>query len=212
MSSKELLLFVDDEPELVTAFSSLLSANYEVQVFESAKEALQFIQAGRMPAVVVSDLNMPEMDGFGLCRALRETGCITPMILMSGYLDKELSIQAVNNGVYGVIEKPFRIHALQALVETAVQDYSKMLREKKFKDSANEFVSISQGVMKNYKQRYEESERLLKSLGLLPNSPAAQMKEIFGTEDLEAQVGQLLHHLSELNQSDAGLRVVKKVA
>lgn len=213
MSKKDLAFFIDDEPELIFAYSSTLSDDYQVEVFQSAEEAIRAIINGSEPSVIVSDLNMPNMSGLDLCKMIKENGCVSPVILMSGYLDKELSIQAVNNGVYGVMEKPVRLNELKSLVDSAIVDYRKVVREKNFKESANQFVEVSKNIMANYRHRFEESERLLKSVGLLPHNPEKDMKEIFGTVDLERQLDRLVQHLDELNQHKNELPVVlKKVA
>jgi FixJ family two-component response regulator len=212
MSTKELLFLVDDEPDLIMAYAPLFENKYEVAIFDSAKAALDAVDKGQVPSVIVTDLNMPMMDGLQLCNELRQKGVFSPVLLMSGYLDKDLSIRATNSGVYALIEKPFRVHEFEATLNAAAEDFQRHVRVQKFHQAANSFVMISQSILVSYRHRYEESERLLKGLGLLPHNPGEDMKSIFGTDDLESKMKDLMGQLKELEDLDQSQRPIKKAA
>ncbi len=200
MSDKDLIYFVDDEKEILLSFAEILSHTYRVRIFDTPKEVLEAIDMGEIPTVVVSDLNMPDMTGLELSQRLMELGYELPVILMSGYMDKDHSIKAVNNGVFGILEKPFELNAFRDMIHKAVEAQNWNLKNKKFRDSAADFVKASIEVMTMYKKRYTDAERLLKDLGLIPVSVEEQLTRVMETSQLEEKVNDLVTQLDDLNK------------
>lgn len=200
MSEKDLIYFVDDEKEILLSFAEILSHTYRVRIFDTPKEVLEAIDMGEVPTVIVSDLNMPDMTGLELSQRLVELGYELPVILMSGYMDKDHSIKAVNNGVFGILEKPFELNTFRDMINKAVEAQNWNLKNKKFRDSAADFVKASIEVMTMYKKRYTDAERLLKDLGLIPVSVEEQLTRVMETSQLEEKVNDLVTQLDDLNR------------
>jgi DNA-binding NtrC family response regulator len=200
MSDKDLIYFVDDEKEILLSFAEILNHTYRVRIFDTPKEVLAAIDMGEVPTVIVSDLNMPDMTGLELSQRLMELGYELPVILMSGYMDKDHSIKAVNNGVFGILEKPFELNAFRDMIHKAVEAQNWNLKNKKFRDSAADFVKASIEVMTMYKKRYTDAERLLKDLGLIPVSVEEQLTRVMETSQLEEKVNDLVTQLDDLNR------------
>ena len=98
---------IDDEPDLVTILSEVLvEAEFSVQGFSNSIEALAAVRQ-RRPDVVVTDMRMPGMTGLDILKKVWEIDSDLPVIFISGQLTKETVIEAVNYGVFGIIEKPF---------------------------------------------------------------------------------------------------------
>jgi two-component system chemotaxis response regulator CheY len=72
--------------------------------------------------IVISDYNMPKLDGLGLLRAMRQNGPTqkTPFIMLTGKGDKELVQKAIQFGINNYLTKPFTVPALKTALEAVV--------------------------------------------------------------------------------------------
>ena len=101
------ILFVEDDPSVRSSLTqSLQLAGMDVEAVASAEEALQRHQAGGH-AVVVTDIQLPGMDGLELFRYLREREPGIPVVLITGHGDISMAVQAMREGAYDFLEKPF---------------------------------------------------------------------------------------------------------
>lgn len=126
MNEKPLLMVIDDEAaitELVGDAAKLVG--FEVKTTTKVTEFLQLHEELK-PAVVVSDLCIPEMDGIELLQALSDRGSRAGIILMSGYAGRyiplaESMVDGLNLHHLGSIDKPFRLSTLKELLEASMQ-------------------------------------------------------------------------------------------
>ncbi len=115
MQDKLPVIFIDDEKHIRIANSQTLDlAGYVVHAFDRAETALPLI-GHDWPGVVVSDMKMPGMDGMEFLRQVQAIDPDLPMILITGHGDIAMAVQAIRQGAYDFIEKPF---AADQLVET----------------------------------------------------------------------------------------------
>ncbi len=100
------VLFVDDEPVLRDVSKRFLEREEDliVETCASAKEALAALAKKRYD-VIVSDYEMPMIDGIGFLKMLRDAGDTTPFIIFSGKGREEVVIEALNNGADFYIQK-----------------------------------------------------------------------------------------------------------
>lgn len=123
------ILVVDDDPRERLGLSTLISAlGYAVETAGHGEEALE--KLGACPAdVIITDLIMPRLDGFGLLRALLDRGDLTPAIVLTGFgsIDKAISI-VHDLHAFWYIEKPAQSVALASLIERAIR-YKALLTE-----------------------------------------------------------------------------------
>jgi signal transduction histidine kinase len=113
------VLVADDNSDLRTFLVSLLAPHYDVQAVTDGREALAAVQA-RKPDLVLSDVMMPNLDGLGLIRALRdnpETRTL-PVILLSARAGQEASLEGLAAGADDYLAKPFTSQELLARVRT----------------------------------------------------------------------------------------------
>ena len=103
---KIVALFVDDEPALLDVAKTFIEneGDIQVEVTTSSISALEMLEQQRYDAVV-SDYQMPEMNGIDLLKALRDRGDRTPFILFSGKGREEVVIEALNNGADFYLQK-----------------------------------------------------------------------------------------------------------
>lgn len=112
---KKKILLVDDIKEFRRLMQLLLSGNYEVFTAEDGREALKLIEEeGCKPDAIVTDLIMPEMDGYQLISHVRQSEDLkdTPIIVISN-LDKANKNVLKNNNVYSFLLKPFSTYELK---------------------------------------------------------------------------------------------------
>lgn len=131
MSSLEKILCVDDEAQICAALKIILGGEYEVVTTVSASDALAMIATDGPFAVVISDMQMPGMDGTSLLKKMHELSNDTVRILLTGMTDAESAIQAVNQGhVYKYLTKPCPPSELRIAVREAVSHYRELMRAK----------------------------------------------------------------------------------
>jgi EAL domain-containing protein (putative c-di-GMP-specific phosphodiesterase class I) len=116
------VLVVDDTPEVRNAVRRILArAGYDVICAEGGAEALAITAERDLHAAVV-DYNMPGMDGLTLLVRLGEVQPAMVRVLVSGELDVDVVMAAVNRGdISGVLHKPFDPHALAALLRRGIR-------------------------------------------------------------------------------------------
>ncbi|MFG1410728.1 sigma-54 dependent transcriptional regulator [Xanthobacter sp. VTT E-85241] len=99
--------FIDDDDILRAAnVQALMLAGLTVAPFASGAAALEAIDAG-FPGVVVSDVRMPGMDGLELFRRLRKIDPDLPVILITGHGDIAMAVDAMREGAYDFLAKPY---------------------------------------------------------------------------------------------------------
>lgn len=113
--------FVDDDADLRASHAqSLTLAGFEVLPLASAEAALDQIDA-EFPGVVVSDIRMPGMDGRQLFHRLRELDPDLPVIFITGHGDVAQAVEALQEGAYDFVAKPFAVERLVASVRRAME-------------------------------------------------------------------------------------------
>ncbi len=115
------ILLVDDDPDLLRLISlRLTSAGYRVRTAESAETALAAI-AVRRPAVVVTDLRMPGIDGLQLFDAINRQHAGLPVLILTAHGTIPDAVAATQRGVFGFLTKPFDSQELLQKVASALK-------------------------------------------------------------------------------------------
>ncbi len=120
---RSLILIVDDVPENLQVLASYLSnVGYEVLPATSGSKALNFARA-RMPDLILLDVSMPEMDGFEVCRCLKNMPELSniPVLFITARTDTEDVVRGFNVGGVDYITKPFNSTELLARVKTHLE-------------------------------------------------------------------------------------------
>ena len=116
----ETVLFVDDEEDLrMAAAQTLELADLPVTPLAEADLALSHV-ARDFPGVLVTDIRMPGMDGMELMRRALEIDPALPVIIVTGNGDVELAVQAMRDGAYDFLEKPYNPAELVAVIRRAL--------------------------------------------------------------------------------------------
>lgn len=150
MSQPLRVLIVDDEPSQRTGLAAMLSAwGMKPETASDGIEALQRLNS--FPAdVIITDLNMPGLDGFGLLQRLRESGEMPPTLVLTAYGSIETAVQTVHElGAFWFVEKPIQPAALEVLLRRAGShaglraEKSNLERQLRYKGSLGELVGTS---------------------------------------------------------------------
>lgn len=90
----------------------------EVRAAASAKDAFEILESFQ-PDLIISDIQMPGMDGLTMCRKIRENYPHIQIIILTGYDEKEYLKEAIDIGVVSFVEKPLSLTVLRRAVEKA---------------------------------------------------------------------------------------------
>jgi FixJ family two-component response regulator len=117
MGGSQKVFVVDDEPMVLTALERLLrSAGHDVATFDTPRGFLAFAESAPAGCAIV-DMSMPELSGLDLIGALRASGCLLPLIVITGRRDVADSVKAMKAGAVDFLSKPVDPDALLAAVE-----------------------------------------------------------------------------------------------
>ena len=113
---KARLLVVDDEKNILEILTRLLSSfGYEVEGAGGGRHGLELFTEGDFD-LVITDLNMPDMDGGRLARLIKDVSSETPVILITGDPDASDQLQANGGAVDALMYKPFSLpHVLSTI-------------------------------------------------------------------------------------------------
>ena len=123
------ILFVDDDELVLEVAENLLSElPYTFMGTTSAAKAIQIVTMWEI-AVLLCDLNMPEIDGIEVLSRARQANPDIVSILVTGMADQEATVRAINEGgIWKYIQKPWKPEELVALVQEGVQRYAQVRR------------------------------------------------------------------------------------
>jgi two-component system, NtrC family, response regulator HupR/HoxA len=115
------VVYVDDEQMLLDIFEEMFGDVYDVRVFSSSVEALEEIRRCEAE-VVISDLAMPEVNGFDLLSQVSRICPRSYRVLLTGFGDAEDLLAGVTRGaVHKLVAKPLKADQLRALLVEAVE-------------------------------------------------------------------------------------------
>jgi len=154
MNAKSNLLLVDDHTELLEFIADDLNEDYQITTSSNGREALDLL-ASEYFDLIVSDVMMPEMDGFELCQKIKEDIAYAhiPVILLTAKNSIESKIQGLEFGADAYIEKPFSPAFLRAQIASLLKNRVKV---KEF------FIKNPMSQIQQIGQNQSEQEFLLK--------------------------------------------------
>jgi two-component system cell cycle response regulator len=111
------VIIVDDDPALLDVTESWLSLKgYRCETFSCAASALECIQKTSFD-IMIADIALPDMDGFGLIKKVRKFKSDMAIIIMTGFIDEFSYDDAIEAGASDFIKKPFTLKELIARIE-----------------------------------------------------------------------------------------------
>ncbi|MBS3848832.1 sigma-54-dependent Fis family transcriptional regulator [Devosia sp. BSSL-BM10] len=129
------VLLVDDEEDLRRATSQTLDlVGFPVRTTASAEEALASVSRG-WHGILVTDIRMPGMDGMTLLRKAVAIDPDLPVLLLTGHGDVNLAVDAMRDGAYDFIEKPFSVERLLDSITRAMEKRQLTLENRALRSS-----------------------------------------------------------------------------
>jgi DNA-binding NtrC family response regulator len=151
------VLVVDDEQAERDALSRLLAQwGYEVETASSGEEALRAAETFN-PAVVVTDLVLPELDGLKLLQRLKETGRPPIVLMVTGHGTVETAVEAMRHGAFDYLTKPIDAAQLQVRIERAseqdsqLREIDRLRHQLREKDSRGQLVGEARDMQEVYR-------------------------------------------------------------
>src|SRR5665213_2058187 len=119
-STAERVLIVEDDPAARVGLEQLVKSwGFIAQAAVDGEDALEKVTSFR-PAIVISDLVMPRLDGLGLLRALQAQGADVTTLLLTAQGTVETAVEAMKEGAYDYLTKPVDIQRLKILLDQIV--------------------------------------------------------------------------------------------
>ena len=151
------LLVVDDEPGVRDGLSRLMQKwGYDVRVASSGEEALGLVEAYR-PAVVITDLVLPHMDGLALLQQLTATNPAPVVLILTAHGTVKTAVEAMRQGAFYYLTKPVDPLQLQVLLEKSLEQASLarevdlLRRQLRQKGMFGKLTGESQGMQEAYR-------------------------------------------------------------
>ncbi|MGK0441700.1 MAG: two-component system C4-dicarboxylate transport response regulator DctD [Pseudohongiellaceae bacterium] len=143
------VFFVDDEQHIRGAVRQLLELHdYQVETFTSAAEVVNKCDS-QWPGVLITDINMPGMDGLALTEAVLKKDKDLPVILLSGHGDISMAVNAIRRGAYDFIEKPFDGDHLLEVIRRALEKRQLTIENRSLRAEVESFSSPGPRVLGN---------------------------------------------------------------
>jgi len=120
MSKIEVLIIDDDQSMLELEEFHLRAQGYETARSQTGEEGLKLVEASRFD-VVLTDLQLPDLDGIEVVRRLKELSPDSEIIMVSGYGSVSKAVEATKAGAFYFVEKPVAFEELMVLIEKAVE-------------------------------------------------------------------------------------------
>jgi PAS domain S-box-containing protein len=138
-AEKATVLLVDDNRDMREYVSRLLNPKFTVILAEDGAQALEILDTGISPDLILTDVMMPRLDGFGLLKAVRSRPltATTPVIFLSARAGEEARIEGYDIGADDYLVKPFSARELITRVETHI-------RLNRLRRSASELIKVSE--------------------------------------------------------------------
>ena len=206
------VLVIDDDRMMRNSIVDLVeAAGWAAKALARATDAERWI-AQFQPDVILSDMRMPEMSGLELLQSL---SAAPPMVLISAHGDIPLAVEAMNEGAYSFVEKPYEPKRLLSILTHAAEQYQMRLSNRRLRDRLHQLSGLDRVLL----GQTPEIHRLREAISLVADSDASVLihGETGTGKDLVARA---LHDISErcdgpyiaVNAAQFGVRQLPQIA
>lgn len=181
------ILVVNDDAALLEGLQRILSKQFKIAVALSGAEALQRIGTEGPFALVVADLQMPDMSGLDFLREVQARAPESIRIMLTGDADQKTAVDAVKDGrVFRVLTKPYSAEALVPVLEAGLEQYHvrQIERDLLTKTLGGALKVLSEILSQQDPDTFERGQRLRASLreyGMYTRSPISWELEMAAT-------------------------------
>ena len=166
-STLKKVILVDDEISIRSAVEQWLSlSGFDVQLFSRAEECLAQLP-GHFPGVILSDVRMPGLSGLELLAEVRRRDPDLPVILLTGHGDVPMAVEAMRDGAYDFLEKPFSPEALLGSLRRALDKRTLVLENRRLHEQADARARLD-GTLLGVSRALQNLRRQVLDLATLP--------------------------------------------
>ncbi|MDX1699125.1 MAG: response regulator [Melioribacteraceae bacterium] len=174
------IMIIEDDPAILLGLKDLFSEeNYEVITSADGKEGLQRVLT-TIPDIVILDINLPNLNGLDLCRALREKNFYNPIVMLTARSEQVDKIVGLEIGADDYLTKPFDqkelVARVRALLRRSKQNRRSSLQRSNQNDYRRKLLTIMFTDIKDYSRKMSEDE--LMTLKLLKDHNVIMDKTI----------------------------------
>ena len=128
MTRKERILIIDDDPDIRDVLNLSLSEHYTIFAAANGKEGLEMVKA-KNPDLIITDYNMPVMNGPEFCRQLRHDILLRhlPIIMLTGKSETKDMVTSIDSGADDYLIKPFEPDTLLARIRMILRRTTRSL-------------------------------------------------------------------------------------
>jgi DNA-binding response OmpR family regulator len=121
---KSLLLLVDDDEDLRAELALQLSVHGDLEVIEAGTAVAGLAKAQEeRPVVSLLDINLPDGDGRDICRLMRKSGVVAPIIMLTSLTEEADTVSGLEAGANDYVSKPFNINVLIARIRAQIRSH-----------------------------------------------------------------------------------------
>lgn len=176
------LLLVEDDEELKNSITETLSIFFKkIIIAENGEEALTFYSSMKVD-LIITDYVMPKMNGYELCKKIRETNNKIPLVIMSNYSDKEKLLKSISLELSDYLVKPIEY---KQLVDTLLKMVEKLERENLFHFKIDENKKYNFYTKEIIDEKTNEITKLTKSEIIILELLFGNINKIVTTEVIE---------------------------
>lgn len=179
---KPLILIVEDQRELRKFVTENLGNEFRILEAENGKQGLE-LALEHLPDVVISDVMMPEMNGFQLCQHLKENDITShiPVILLTAKSEQNDKIEGLETGADDYVVKPFSILELALRVKNRIRQQENLRR----KFSENKVIPTAEDIP----ELNERDRKFLEKLGRIVREQIEKESSPSDVADLSSEIG-----------------------
>ncbi len=180
-------MVVEDERGMrATLVGTLEDFGYDLVACETGQEALRSLR-NEAPDVLISDLRLPDVDGLDILQALKDANPEAAFIVVTGYASVDTAVEALNQGAFAYITKPFNMDEVHSTVRNALTQ-QRLIRENR--RLVNSLQEANEGLSQEVHQRTSAEEALQNSLERME---IAYRQATIYAEELREEIDQREH-------------------
>lgn len=212
------IMVVEDDKDMARVIGDVLGNSFDIIYASNGRQALEKIDAGASPTLVISDVIMPEINGIALTKALKSNLATShiPVVLLSAEVPDVFMQESLEGGADAYLEKPFSPKQLRSTVDNLIENRRRIYefyvsslpsdgelptgrvsaQEQKFLRSIQEYVSANL-------HRNISLDDLAEVVCLSPSTLYKKMKDYAGISPMEYVMKVRLHRAVELLKDDS---------
>jgi len=171
------ILIVDDDPSIRTMLQMILNehGDYEAITAEDGEKAMEILKNSGNIDVVLSDIQMPKLNGMEILREIKSMDPTLPVIMITGFPTIDVAIRCMKEGASDFITKPFKFDQVELILSRIVHERELLLENAKLKDAliqTREFEILNRKLSEKIKEltiMYAISESLSGAFSTVDN-------------------------------------------